>query len=319
MAMLIALLTTLFTLTAGGLVFHFVLSPLLAAKIAFRQAFTATKRYPEDVDGTEQDGPYNESRKADVEDLREYPFLSVCTKSQDGLRLCARLYENTPSAPVVICFHGYRGTSVDDFCGIFSYLYGRGMSVLMVDQRHQGHSEGACMSFGILERYDVLSWLDFVRERYGADVPVWLYGMSMGAATVLMASELIPAGSVRGIIADSAYTSADKVLFNTMKHHGVPLPRASYRIVSLGACMCGHFRPGAVNVAEAVKKTNAPILLLHGEKDDCIPCSMSREIQSSNPEKILLYTFPAASHIMSCYCEPVRYRKVLGAFLRDNA
>lgn len=318
--MLLAILTTIITLISGGLIFRFVISPMLAAKIAYSQAFICDKRYPEDVDGSKFEGAYAESRKADVEDMQSVPFEAVSVTSRDGLALAARFYPAASAdAPVVICFHGYRGTSVDDFCGPFGYLRHRGMALLMPDQRHQGHSEGKCMTFGIRERFDVLCWIDWVKEHCGNNVPIYLYGMSMGAATVLMASELIDGGNVAGIIADSPYTSADLVLFNTMKHHDVPIPRVSYRIVSLGACMCGQFRPGAVRVTDAVKNAKAPILLMHGEKDSCIPCKMSREIREADPDNIMLYTFPEAEHILSCYYEPIRYRKILSAFFDETA
>lgn len=317
--MILAILITVSVLVSGGLIFRFVVSPMLAARIAFSQAFVTGKRYPEDVDGNSLEGDFKESRKADIEDMQHAAFETVSITSDDGLKLAGRFYPSSGSAsPVVICFHGYRGTSVDDFCGIFGFLRHKDMALLMPDQRHQGHSEGKCMTFGIRERFDVLCWIRWVKEHCGADRPIYLYGMSMGAATVLMASELIDDNSVYGIIADSAYTSADLVLFNTMKHHGAPVPRVSYRILSLGACMCGQFRPGAVHVPEAVKKAKAPILLLHGERDSCIPCEMSREIHTANPDLIDLYTFPSAEHIMSCYTDPIRYRKILSSFFFET-
>ena len=65
-----------------------------------------------------------------------------------------------------------------------------GHNLLLIDERAHGRSEGRTITFGIQERWDVESWARFAVERFGADVQIILYGVSMGAATVLMAAGL---------------------------------------------------------------------------------------------------------------------------------
>ncbi len=58
-----------------------------------------------------------------------------------------------------------------------------------------------------MERYDLLEWINWVNRQPFVGLPIYLFGLSMGAATVLMtAGEALP-DNVHGIIADSGYTS----------------------------------------------------------------------------------------------------------------
>ena len=77
---------------------------------------------------------------------------------------------------------------------------------MMIDQRAHGKSEGRTMTFGVFERFDVLSWIDYTVERVGKKTRIVLAGISMGAATVLMASNLNLPPNVKGIMADCPYS-----------------------------------------------------------------------------------------------------------------
>ena len=141
------------------------------------------------------------------------PCERVCILSRDGLRLRGRLYlRGGRDAPVDLCFHGWRAAGLRDFSGGGLFLLGEGHNVLLVDQRAQGESEGRTMTFGVLERWDCLNWVRYIRTRPELRGPVTLYGVSMGAATVLLASALPLPEEVHCIIADSPYSSPEAIL-----------------------------------------------------------------------------------------------------------
>lgn len=54
-----------------------------------------------------------------------------------------------------------------------------GLNVLLVDQRSHGESEGRLITFGVKERRDVVTWIDYVLEHFGDDTEIFLSGLSM--------------------------------------------------------------------------------------------------------------------------------------------
>ena len=108
--------------------------------------------------------------------------------SFDGLRLRGRLIKPKKPKRMIVLFHGWRGSWQHDFGAVLRWLYDIECSILITEQRAQGRSEGEYMGFGIQERKDCLEWLKWIDRNESIDIPVYLYGVSMGAATVLMAS-----------------------------------------------------------------------------------------------------------------------------------
>jgi fermentation-respiration switch protein FrsA (DUF1100 family) len=218
-------------------------------------------------------------------------------------------------APLQIQMHGYRGHALRDFCGGNKLAREAGLNTLVVDQRAHGKSEGHTISFGINERWDCLQWAEYAAQRWPG-VPISLAGISMGAATVLMASDLPLPEEVKGIIADCGYSSPRAII----KHVCWSLPkpfRIFYPFTSLSAELFGHFDPDAGSALGAVSNTTLPILLIHGEADGFVPCDMSREIAAACVSKVRLETFPGADHGVSYLSDPERYGRIVKEFLES--
>lgn len=265
-------------------------------------------------DGTEQSiaarvrKNMDEIRAADGEDV----FIT----SHDGLRLHGRYYHNRDGAPLEIFFHGYRSTPYCDGAFAFFYDRGAGYNVLLVDQRAHGLSEGRTITFGVCERMDVRAWCDYAIARFGASQKILLSGVSMGAATVLMASSLDLPANVRGVIADCPYSSPRAILTKVAADMRYP-KRAAYLFMRIAARLLGGFDPEAASAVEAVSQTRLPILLIHGEGDTFVPFAMSREIFAAcgSPDK-QFEPFPEADHAMSSFWDAERYTAVTEAFKR---
>ncbi len=214
-----------------------------------------------------------------------------------------------------IQMHGYRGHAFRDFCGGNKLAREAGLNTLVVDQRAHGESEGHVISFGIQERWDCLAWAEYAAERWPG-VPISLAGVSMGAATVLMASDLPLPEAVKGIIADCGYSSPraiiKKVCWDLPKYF-----RVLYPFTSLSAALFGRFDPDSGSALGAVSNTTLPILLIHGEADAFVPCEMSREIREACASPVRLETFPGAGHGVSYLSDPERYGRVVLDFLHD--
>ena len=95
-----------------------------------------------------------------IDKFNNLPYEDVYIKSYDGKKLHGRYYHYSDDAPVDICFHGYRGTLIRDFCGGAQICFECKHNVLVVDQRAHGLSEGNIITFGIKERFDCLAWIN---------------------------------------------------------------------------------------------------------------------------------------------------------------
>jgi pimeloyl-ACP methyl ester carboxylesterase len=174
-------------------------------------------------------------------------------------------------------FHGYRGTSEKDLSGGIQRCRKLGHSAFIVDQRCSRESEGDVITFGIKEHRDCLSWVAFMVEHFGPDVRIILCGISMGAATVMTAAGCPLPQNVVGVLADCGFTSAEEIIKRVAGLMKMP-PNLSYPFVRLGARIFGGFDLNADSALEAAKRCKLPLMLVHGEEDDFVPCEMSRRI-----------------------------------------
>lgn len=241
-------------------------------------------------------------------------YEEVYLTAKDGVRLFARYYHSADGAPLQIQFHGYRGAALRDFCGGNKLARDAGHNTLVVDQRAHGKSEGRAIAFGVKEREDCLLWARYARERFG-DVPIFLSGVSMGAATVLMASELPLPENVVGIIADCPYSSPEAIIRRVCRHMHMP-PRLVFPFIRFSARLFARFDVTSCSAVTAVRNTKLPILLLHGEDDRFVPVDMSREIYDAAAGEKNLYTFPGAGHGLSYLVDTESYKKAVDDFIR---
>ena len=248
---------------------------------------------------------YREETRAMVDKLRARAFEEVHIISFDGLRLFGRWYEGKKDSPVAVLCHGSRGSAYRDFPGGSDIFLSLGWNVLLIDQRAHGKSEGSTITFGVKEKYDALDWADYARERK-KDAPIFLVGISMGGATVLMASAMAEERGIKGIAADCPYSSPYEIISKVMVDKGLK-PSLLMPLVSLSAFLFGHFRLKSESAAEAVEKSSLPILIIHGLDDRFVPDYMSREIYERSKGNVEYETFPEAGHGLSYMVDRKRY------------
>ena len=286
------------------------------AYYAYRIAFYSPNKNREaipEIKGKEYE-PFKPLFSGMFHDLQNKPCEFVTIQSRDGLTLSGRYYHTADGAPLAIGFHGYKSCWLTDFCGGADIAFQMGQNVLLVDERAHGKSQGRTISFGIKERQDLLCWIDYALTRFGSDVKILLYGVSMGGATVVMASELELPENVKGIVADCPYSAPLDVILSVGKQQGYPM-KLIKPFVILGAKVYGGFDVRETSGAEAVKHTRVPILILHGEDDTFVPPEMSKAIQDANPQMVTRHTFPGAYHALSYMVDTPRYRQLVREFM----
>ncbi|MBQ3011231.1 MAG: alpha/beta hydrolase [Oscillospiraceae bacterium] len=272
---------------------------------------------PYDIPRDDQYGVHAERMHRMVDYLRSLPYEQVSITSYDGLKLTARYYHRNDGAPVKIEFHGYRSAATRDFSGANELDVLTGCNVLLVDQRSHGLSEGTTITFGIKERHDVVSWANYAVDRFGSDVKILLSGVSMGAATVLMASNLELPSNVKGIIADCGYSSPAAIIKKVCKED-MHLPvMILYPFIKLAAKWVGKFDLEETSAVEAVKCTKVPLFLVHGTEDRYVPCSMAYEIKEAAGDMARLHLFEGSGHVLSYMDDTPRYHRLAQAFCNE--
>lgn len=218
---------------------------LAASYVCYRLCFSVPKQTEADLfrlPDTEQYAPYREAMTQMVQTVLALPYEDVWIRSDDGLHLHGKYYAGRPGAPVQIMMHGYKSGAERDFCGGAQIAVQGGYHVLLVDQRAHGKSEGRCLTFGIQERYDCRAWVNYALGRFGADTKILLYGVSMGAATVLMAGGLNLPRNVVGIVADCGYSSPAAIIRKVIRDQHLHFP--GLPVDPPGRETVRRFRPG---------------------------------------------------------------------------
>lgn len=290
-----------------------ILITLIVAFISYRMAFYSPKKRISNVYNIPDNNQGIDANKVITDmigDMLSRKYEEVYIRSYDGLKLYGRYYHFYDNAPILIQFHGYRGSAERDMCGGNKVAYEKGYNCLVVDHRAHGKSDGVTISFGIKERYDVLSWCNYAVNRFGEDTLLTISGVSMGGATVLMASDLNLPKNVIGILADCPYSNPKDIICKVVKDMGLP-NKLLYPFIYLGAFIFG----GGVNLhktsaEKALKNAKIPVLIVHGEEDELVPCEMSKKLAQINPNLIRLETFENAGHGMSFILGMDRYLKL---------
>lgn len=304
-----------------GIVILILLLVLITSYICFRMAFYDPRKEFDDGESSLPDGEiykaYKDIMYSWAKEVKGTEKETVTITSFDGLTLVGKYYEYKKGAPIELMMHGYRGRAERDLCGGVQRCFALGRNALIVDQRACGKSGGRVISFGINEKRDCLSWINFMIEHFGSDTKIILTGISMGASTVLMAAaEKLPENVV-GVLADCGFTSAKEIIKKTVREMKLPA-NLLYPFVKLGARLFGKFDIDEDSAVEAVKNCTLPVIFFHGEADDFVPCDMSKEnfAACASPKKLV--TVPGAGHGLSYPVDQKNYLKEMAEFFTEN-
>lgn len=243
----------------------------------------------------------------------------VSISSFDGLNLKAwYLPAAAPSKRFVICVHGYKCNGPDEFSHMMPFYHDRlGYNYLLPDDRAHGRSEGKYIGFAALDHKDILAWTRYLIDRFGEDIEILLHGISMGAATVMLANSANPPAQVKLIIEDCGFTSAYEVICNTLKDmigfNFHPLVLVCSAICKLRAGY--HFKDA--DCLKAMPNAQNPILFIHGDADTFVPTHMGVRLHAACdavPKELLLVE--GAVHAYSYYDAPEQYEQKVREFIQ---
>ena len=236
----------------------------------------------------------------------------VYLTNKDALRM-AGFIKKGHGKTWIITSHGYKSNHMQDLSLAAPFLYTSDYNLLMIDHQASGASEGNVYGFGVGDYQALQQWITYLKERYGSDINIFLWGLSMGASTVLYVASSVPS-NVKGIIADCGYTSPYEEYKFMLKHY-IHIPSwplmPLFRLVVL---LRGHYDIKA-SVTESISNSLVPIMYITGEDDTFVPpeCTKNNYEHTSSLKEI--HWFKGAGHAMSYQSNPKEYEKLVYNFI----
>lgn len=237
--------------------------------------------------------------------------VNVSLKSQDDLNLHAA-YIDQNSHIYMIMVHGYRGDGASIISPI-KQMKKAGYNLLIPDLRGHGFSEGDYIGMGWDDREDIIQWIDYLLSK-DPHASIILYGVSMGGATVMdVAGEKLP-HQVKAIIEDCGYTSVWDIFKAHIDMNNIESEVALHMASLVTKIRAGYYLED-VRPIEQVKKSQTPMLFIHGAEDNFVPFSMVNELYNAATcpkEKLVIQ---GAGHANSCSVNSELYYQTIFRFI----
>lgn len=246
----------------------------------------------------------------------------VSAQGKDGTALNALLFspkdafgDGSQAFPhrYAISVHGYKSFP-ESMARLVSHYLEAGWNVLAIEQRAHGESNARYIGMGYFEKGDILSWASVI-EGIDPEAEILLHGISMGAATVMLAAgeSGLPA-SVLAIVEDCGYSTLLEE-FAAQLRQAFSLPR--FPLIPAASVVCkvrAGFFFSDVDCISAVARSKTPILFIHGENDALVPFSMFDALyEAASCEKQRL-SVPGAAHAESEEADPELYWGTVDSF-----
>ena len=223
---------------------------------------------------------FEEEKNKIKEWLRKTIVIGLKVNSFDKTLLFAEWVVNKKSRKWVIIVHGYGANGRMMYYAARKF-YNKGYNLLIPDLRGHGISGANYIGMGWHDRLDIKFWINEILKK-DKDAEIILYGVSMGASAVLMASGEVLPKNVKCIISDCAFTSA----YDVFKHQfskiwflpAFPL----LDILSFISKIKNNYSLKEASALNQVKKCKIPIFFIHGDSDDFVPTEMAFELYKNS-------------------------------------
>ncbi len=247
-----------------------------------------------------------------IKAFNELPFEEVTIRSFDNLTLYGYLLRGSKEE-VVICVHGYKSAMENDYCDKAKIYMDRGSTILFLNDRAHGKSEGDYLGFSEHDRRDVARWVDFINDIY-PDARIYLHGVSMGGATVIHCANM-HLKNVCGIIDDCGFDSIVNISKYLMKdvYHLPYFPFGD--LAWMWSVIITGISFNTSMGADCVKESSVPILFIHGKEDHYVPCWMSEMMYEACTQPKELHIIENCGHAAAYMMAPKEYTDAVNRLL----
>ncbi len=223
---------------------------------------------------------------------------------------------NQKTNKTVIVVHGFT-TNKENMKPYAMLFHDLGYNVLVPDNESHGESQGKLIGFGWNDRKNVIAWSNMLIKD-NQESQITLFGLSMGAATVMMASgEQLPT-QIHQIIEDCGYSSVwDELKFQAKDMYGLPAFPILYEVSAISKVRAG-FTYGEASAVKQLEKNKLPVLFIHGSKDDFVPTNMVYDLYKATrgPKELLIIN--GAKHAQAYETDMKKYKESVSNFLKEN-
>lgn len=259
----------------------------------------------------------SDGNKEDVEALNKW-FDETKEETQmqsvTNNKLVGYKFVNPNAKKWIFVVHGYT-SDAKKMAKYIKQFYDRGYSVFAPDLIAHGQSEGDFISMGGYDSDDLANWVKKISsENNNADT--LLFGISMGAATVMNTVGKDLPSNVKAFIEDSGYVNLkQEFTYQLKKLFGLP----SFPVIPAANTMtklrAGYFF-GDVDATNALKNTKLPALVLHGEDDGFVPIEHGKEAYELIGSVKEFHSFPGAKHVQAERKYREQYWQIIEDFLQ---
>ncbi|MFN6538741.1 MAG: alpha/beta hydrolase [Nostoc sp. EkiNYC01] len=183
-----------------------------------------------------------------------------------------------PNAKVLLYLHG-NGINIGANIAHANRFYQLGFSVLLIDYRGYGRSEGSFPNEKRVYEDAATAWNYLVQQQEISPRQIFIYGHSLGGAIAIDLAVKHPQAA--GLIVESSFTSIrDLIAYRNM-----------FWMFPVDLILTQRF--------ESIKKLpnlKMPVLFIHGVDDLVVPSFMSQKLYAAAPEPKQLLLVPAAEH-----------------------
>jgi alpha-beta hydrolase superfamily lysophospholipase len=251
--------------------------------------------------------PKNESTPAESGLIYEVHRFA----STDGTELEAWFIPKDHPKGLVLLVHGYVA-SKSALLSEAKAFHDLGFATMLVDFRGSGGSSGNTTTIGVEEAEDVLAAWHYARDHW-SDLPILLYGPSMGGAAILRAVA-VHGISPTALMVECPFDRMLSAVENRFAIMGFPAFPAARLLVLWGGIQHG-FNGFHHNPAEYARAVHCPTLVLHGTLDAHAKTEQVQRVfdNLAGPKEFVL--FPDLGHQSYVSARPEEWKKAVSAFL----
>jgi uncharacterized protein len=238
----------------------------------------------------------------------------------DGSKLRGwKVRPQNPNGSWILLFHGVADNRIG-VIGQAHFLLRAGYSVVMMDARAHGASEGQLATYGWLERHDTTAIIDAL---YASEAPahprhLFALGESMGAGMALQSAAADP--RIEAVVAEAAFASLREAAYDYAGLQKYPVlgqtlfAPGAWTMIYRGESLAG-FPAAEVSPQKSVAARNFPVLLICDGADTTLPCRHTRKIFAAATGPKQLWEVPDAFHTAAIAYQPAEFeRRVLAFF-----
>lgn len=258
-----------------------ILIAVVTLRIIENQLIYFPPRYPEGF-------PAPQTYQGEVEE--------VWLLTEDGVKINAFYRSNPPSKQVLLWFHG-NAENIGYGLEHLRALAKIGVNILAVDYRGYGKSEGKPDEAGVYHDADA-AYDYLIKQRHFRPEDIIIYGHSLGGAVAIDLASRRPCG---GLIIQSSFINA-----RAMARRMFAIPLIEYVVKS------------RFDSLQKIREVHAPILIVHGTRDDLVPFRMGQQLFAAAPEPKRFYPIEGAGHNDLMEIGAVSYLACLQRFVANS-